>query len=166
MEARMEEKQMGLASTDHDLLILIAQGQSNMQNDMRSMAEDLRQLRSAVEATNQRQNDLEGRQTNLSGTVQQWMTNQAKDHDEIQKIGHRAIEWDEMTKTVAEDHKKVGSWDKASELTTADHKKVEDLSNDVTRWKLYGKVIMVLGTPLYVGLLAVLIEAAKRFFWP
>jgi hypothetical protein len=43
-----------------------------------------------------------------------------------------------------------------------DHADIAALKADTTRWKLYGKIAVVLGTPVYVGLLAVVIEAAKR----
>ena len=37
------------------------------------------------------------------------------------------------------------------------------LKADTTRWKLYGKVAAILGTPVYVGVLALAIEAAKQW---
>jgi len=37
------------------------------------------------------------------------------------------------------------------------------LRPDTTRWKLYGKIAAVLGAPVYVGLLALVIEAAKKW---
>jgi hypothetical protein len=43
-----------------------------------------------------------------------------------------------------------------------DHADIAALKADTTRWKLYGKIALVLGTPVYVGLLALVIEAAKR----
>ena len=44
-----------------------------------------------------------------------------------------------------------------------DHADIAALKADVTRWKLYMKVALVLMTPLYVVVLAVLIEAAKMW---
>lgn len=43
-----------------------------------------------------------------------------------------------------------------------DHADIAALKADTTRWKLYGTIAVILGTPVYVGLLALVIEAAKQ----
>ena len=43
-----------------------------------------------------------------------------------------------------------------------DHADIAALKADTTRWKRYGKIAAILGTPGYVGLLALVIEGAKR----
>ncbi|MFL5806943.1 MAG: hypothetical protein ACJ8CR_35095 [Roseiflexaceae bacterium] len=44
-----------------------------------------------------------------------------------------------------------------------DHADMAALTADTTRWKLYGKIAAVLGTPVSVGLLALVIAAAKQW---
>jgi hypothetical protein len=92
-----------------------------LKSDVRAMSDVLNDMKRALDATNQRQSDLEARMTNISGTVQRSLADQRDDHADI----------------VA-------------------------LKTDVGRWKLYMKVALVLLTPLYVVVLAVLIEAAKQ----
>ena len=45
----------------------------------------------------------------------------------------------------------------------ADRKDITDLKADVGRWKVYMKAVVVLGSPIYLVMMALLIEAAKRY---
>jgi hypothetical protein len=109
---------------DHDLLIVIAEGQRELKNDVRAMSDALKDMKASLDATNQRQHDLESRMANLSTTVQRSLADQRDDHKDI-----------------------------------------ADLKADHTKWKLYMKVALVLMTPIYLVMLALLIEAGKRWLF-
>lgn len=110
--------------SDHDLLIEIAVGQREMQSDVRAISDALRELKSALDQTNERQRDQDNRIANLTNIVTRIQADQR------------------------EDHKKVGT--------------VEDL---LDRWKIYLRIAVVLMTPVYLAVLALAIEAAKRFLF-
>jgi hypothetical protein len=42
-------------------------------------------------------------------------------------------------------------------------KDISSLKADTIRWKTYMKIAAILGSPVYIVLLALLIEAAKKF---
>jgi hypothetical protein len=106
---------------DHDLLIVIATSQNDIKNDMRAMADSLKELKTTIDATNQRQSDLENRMTNISGTVQRSLADQNDSRKELNEL-------------------------------KAEH----------VRWRLYQKVAVVLTTPMYIIVLALVVEAAKK----
>ena len=68
---------------DHDLLIEISVGQKELKSDVRAMSDSLREMKAALDTTNQRQTDLEARMTNLSGTVQRALADQHDDHKDL-----------------------------------------------------------------------------------
>ena len=102
---------------DHDLLIVIAEGQKDIKADVKTMSETLATLV-------KQQNDQDNRLSNLTATV----TGLKLERD-------------------------------------ADRKDISDLKADHTRWKLYMKVALVLMTPMYLVILALLIEAGKRWLF-
>ena len=114
-----------LNQADHDLLIVIAEGQKELKSDVRAMSDALRELKTAQESMNERQRDIDARVVNLTSTVTRLQGNQY------------------------DDHKDIG-------VLKADH----------TRWKLYMKVALVLLTPIYLVMLALLIEYGKQVLFP
>src|SRR5262245_48676277 len=110
---------------DHDLLIVIAEGQRELKNDVRAMSDALEDMKASLDARDERQNDLESRMSNLSVTVQRSLAAQRDDHKDIAA-----------------------------------------LKADTTRWRLYMKVALFLLTPIYLVILALLIEAGKRWLFP
>lgn len=111
--------------TDHDLLISINVGQQELRTDVRSLSDDIKEVKLGQAMMGQRQNDLEGRLTSITNTVQRSLNDQHHDHDAIVSV-----------------------------------------VSDVSRWKLYGKVALVLLTPVYLIVLALIVEAAKHALIP
>lgn len=111
--------------SDHDLLISISVGQQELKTDMRGLADDIKDIKVGQAMMGQRQNDLEGRLTSITNTMQRVLTDQRTDHDA---------------------------------LTT--------LTSETSRWKIYMKVALVLLTPVYLIVLALIVEAAKNLLMP
>jgi len=108
---------------DHDLLLIIAEGQKELKSDVRAMSDALKELKSSLDQTREQQRDTDNRLANLSNTVVRLQADQRDDRADINA-----------------------------------------LKADTGRWKLYMKVALVLATPIYLVLLALLIEAVKKFF--
>jgi len=109
-----------LNPNDHDLLIVISEGQRELKQDVRAMSDALRELKAALDQTNERQRDQDNRLVNLTNTVVRLQTDQRDDHTELAAL-------------------------------KAEH----------TRWKLYMRVALILMTPIYLIMLALIIEWAK-----
>jgi len=128
---------------DHDLLIQIATTQQEMRADMRSMSDTMALMQRSLDATNQRQGDLEHRVTNLSGTVQRQLADQNDDRREMEAIETRLLK----------DIDSIGG-------------QVRDIKSDIDRWKIYGKVAAVLLSPLYLIVMYAAEQALKAWLWP
>src|SRR6266436_4998003 len=98
-----------MLQSDHDLLIAINIGQLDMRADVRLMSDLLTEFKKSLELTNQRQNDLETRTTNLSNTVQRLFA----DYNDSNRI-------------------------------------INTLRDDMGKWKLYIKMLVILSTPIYL----------------
>ena len=114
-----------LNQNDHDLLIVIAEGQKELKSDVRAMSDALRDLKVALDQTNERQRDQDVRLVNLANTVTRLATDQSDDHVKLSKL--------------ADEH---------------------------SRWKLYLKVALVMLTPIYLIIMALAIEAGKKWLFP
>lgn len=110
---------------DHDLLIVIAQGQRELQDDVKAMSAALREMKTMLDATNERQRDQDVRLVNLSNTVVRVEADRRDDRNRLDKL--------------------------FSEHNT---------------WKLYMKVALVLLTPVYLVIMALIIEAGKKLLFP
>lgn len=133
--------------TDHDLLIVIAEGQKELKNDVRGISDQMREMKASLDATNERQRDQDNRLTNLTSTVVRLQADQRDERLDITKLRDDV---DRKIAAISEDHgKKIGT-----------------INDDMTRWKLYLRVAVVLTTPVYLGMLALAIEAAKRYLFP
>lgn len=114
-----------LPKDDHDLLIGIAEGQRELQSDVKAMSDALRDLTKRYDDMNLLQRDQASELIHVKNTMQRVMADQL------------------------DDHRKLGA-----------------LETEHGRWKLYMKVAIILTTPLYLVLMALVVEAAKNWLFP
>lgn len=127
---------MAEISNDHDLLIRIDSRLNDLQGDVRGVSDQVRDIRSALDATIERQRDTDNRLTNVTSTVVRVQADQR-----------------DITTDIAK-------------LREAHDKRISTIDSDLIRWKLYLRVAVILTTPVYLGMLALAIEAAKRYLFP
>lgn len=123
-------------TNDHDLLIQMNASLREVQESIRELAQSMRDLRTAQEATSERQRDQDNRLTNVTSTVVRMQADQRDFNVDVAKL--------------RESH----------------DKRISDIDDLLDRWKIYLRVMVLLGTPVYLAILALAIEAAKRYLFP
>jgi hypothetical protein len=125
----MTYQQVPAVQSDHDLLVIVAQGQISMRDDLREVSEGMKELKTSIVQIGTRQSDLEQRMTNVSGTVQRVVADQNDGQKDAQGL-----------KT-----------------------KLSVIEADITRWKIYMRVALILMSPVYLIILALATQAAKNY---
>lgn len=129
-----------IPGNDHDLLIQMNTSFSasfrEMKEALNEMGLQMREMRSLLDSTVEKQRDADSRLTNVTGTVVRVQSDQREITLDIGKL--------------RESH----------------DKRISTVEDDMTMWKLYAKVFAVLATPVYLAMLALAIEAAKRALFP
>lgn len=127
--------------SDHDLLVIVAQGQASLRDDMRELADGMKDVKKSLDTISNRQTDLEQRMTNVSGTVQRVVADQNDDERNLQNV------------------------------KAAHEKGLQDMNGrilaieaDLVRWKTYMRVGAVLSTPVYLIIIGLAAKAAQVYF--
>src|SRR4051812_31587906 len=78
---------------DHDLLIVIAEGQKELKTDVKAMSDALREMKATIDATREQQREQDNRLTNLTATVTGLKLDRDVDRKDISAVKSDIDRW-------------------------------------------------------------------------